>query len=245
MAMAPGTILLFFLVEHFLVMVGFLIWFLIRRRWNIPVVILKYTGDKRRPMLALRRGKRQREKNVLGIYIKGYRFPVKNFKGENWYPAENSPIGGLVLWEFRPGWLTPALPSMMDLPEELRPQAQQLHAYLQSKHIVDFAYDNDLYSKLMFKAVDDIDVEWYVNMIDRLKDQYVSGWREFLSKYGGHLLLVVLGMFMLVGFIVWLEKSPDLAGQCISAGVEAAKNTYLQEIAGKLGTSAATGVPPG
>jgi hypothetical protein len=169
--------------------------------------------------------------------------PVRDFKSEYYYPAERGKHGTLILWEFKEGWLTPLTPEIKDVPQELKVQFEKLKEELKKQNIVNFEFSEEMYRSLMIKAVDDTDAEWFINTIQRIESQYVSGWRDFLSKYGGHLLVAIVAVCLLVGWIVWIKESPEWAGQCISAGVEAAKNTYLQQLANK--TTAFAGIPPG
>ena len=148
-----------------------------------------------------------------------------------------------MLFEFRKGWLSPVLPFAAGFPPELKGDFDRINRELSNKG-VSFQFDEGMYKTLMLKAVDDIDAEWYGMQRERQSSQYSGGWRDFLAKYGGHMLVVVVVVCLLVGFIVWLQKSPEMMGKCIDAGVQAARNTYLQEVAGKVGQGAA-GVPPG
>ena len=237
-----SQIVLFVIAEHVLLGIGFIIYHFVQRSWNIPVVIFRYTGDKRRPSLRFTKAKLKVVQKIPKLFIKGYEYSFKNFKSNNYYPAAKSPLGALVLWEFKPGWLTPTLPSVDSLPEDMREEAERLFSELRERTTVDFEYDDSAYERLVLKAVDDVDAEWHVTQIARINDQYVSGWRDFMNKYGGHVIVFFIALCLLVGWIVWLKESPDWVNKCISTGVEAAKNTYLQTIAENV---ASTGVPPG
>ena len=99
---------------------------------------------------------------------------------------------------------------------------------------VDFEFDENLYNKLLLSAIDDTDAEWNLRQQQRIDAQYEGGFRDFLNKYGSAIVLIIIAICMLTGFIVWLKEAPNMAQKCIGAGVEAAKNTYLKDIAGKL-----------
>ena len=215
--------------------------------WNIPVVIMKFTGDKRRPTMAFTRARKQYTLGRNRLWVKGYRLPLRDFKSENYFPALGSKEGGLVLWEFKKGWLTPVKPSLKGLPAEERERVialdkkfQEIREEFQGVRSADFEYNEELYENLVLKAIDDIDVEWFLRQQERIDAQYTGGWREFLQKYGGHLIIGLVAVCMLVGWIVWLKEAPSQSGQCIQAGVEAAKATYLSNLAAQAG-----GVPPG
>lgn len=215
--------------------------------WNIPVVILKFTGDKRRPTIALTKGRKQYTLGRNRLWVRGYRLPLRDFQSENYFPALGSKEGGLVLWEFKKGWLTPVRPSLKGLSKEeqekvlaLDKQFQELREKFQGVRSVDFEYGEEVYRQLVLKAIDDIDVEWFLRQQERIDAQYTGGWREFLQKYGGHLIIALVAVCLLVGFIVWLKEAPSQANACIQAGVEAAKQTYLSNLASQAGV-----VPPG
>lgn len=103
--------------------------------------------------------------------------------------------------------------------------------------VTDFKYEPEMFEHLSLKVVDDVDVEWFLRQQYRVDTQYQNGWRDFLSKYGGHIALVIVCTLILIGYIVYLKEVPSLTEQCTAAGVEAAKNTYLKDIAGRAGIS--------
>lgn len=118
------TVLLVVVVEHILVMLGLLIYFWWKSRYKIPVVILRFVGDKRRPMILIRYARRVGSQDGTGkLVIRKYKRQVRDFNAQYYYPAEKSPLGGLVLWEFKRGWLTPAVPEMTkkaEVPNEVK-----------------------------------------------------------------------------------------------------------------------------
>lgn len=224
---------------------GFITWYFIfyPRRWPIPVVILRFLGDKRRPQVLLTRGRRDMRTNVARLFVKGYKYSIRDFKSEYYYPAQKGKQGSLVLWEFRRGWLTPCVPSTKELAPEVLVDVEEKLRELSSKSVVDFEFDPKMYKELCLNAIDDTDNEWFLQQQTRIAQQYQGGWREFMSKYGGHMALLGIGVLVFAGFVVYLDQVPSITGQCIDAGVTAAKETYLSGVVDKLPVS--SGVPGG
>lgn len=228
-----NDIALFFLVENFLIMICVLIYVWAKRRWKIDITIYRFSGDIKKPILLHRKGRIVVNGNVHMLYVKGYKQPLKDFKSEYYYPGERGAHGSLSLFEFKHGWLTPLIPSIKEIPEDLREEAKSIFSRLRDRGVVKFDFTKIKYDELMLEAIDDTDAEWNLRQQQRIDNQYSGGWRDFLNKYGSHLVILVIAGCLLVGWIVWLKEAPTFNGQCIAAGVEAAKNTYLRDIAAK------------
>jgi hypothetical protein len=240
-----NSIILFILFEHLIASLVIGIIMLIKRRWKIDVTIYRFSGDKRRPITIHRKARYEQNGNAHKLWIKGYKFPIKEFNKEYYYPGEKGAYGSLSLFEFKPGWLTPVLPEMKNLPPELKQQASELFATLRNQGIVNFEFDPAMYDSLMLKAIDDTDAEWQLQQQQRIDITYSGGWKDFFKQNGGWIVLAIIAVCLLVGWIVWIKESPDWLNQCISAGVEAAKNTYLKDIAGNIASGSSNFVPPG
>lgn len=211
------------------------------RLWKIPIVILRYQGDGRRPMVHFTKGRLAKRGYINGLLVKGYRLAIRDFKRAHYYPTSKGKLGALILWEFKPGWLTPIKPFIKEN-EKLSAEAQVVYDKLRELtsegQVADFVFDKDAYNDLLLKVVDDTDMEWYLQQVERIETQYSGGWREFLSKYGGHLVLALIAVLMLVGAIVWFDKMPELSAQCIKAGESIANENMLRSLGENL-------VPPG
>jgi len=219
-----------------------------RIMYNIPIVILRFQGDKRRPMILFTRARKSLLGGVVKLYVRGYRYPVRDFQSQYYYPSKKGKFGALILWEPKPGFLTPSIPTLQkhkkNLPKELHEAHAQLVAYAKQNSVkpVDFRFDEELHKDLLLRAVDDTDIDFMLQEIKRTDSQYMSGWREFMSKYGGHAVVALIAIIGLVGFVIGLDKLPNLVGQCIQAGIEAgneAGKNILQRAAENVG-----GTPP-
>lgn len=223
------TIFIVGLIVLLLVVIAVTIFMLLQ--WNIPVVILRYQGDKRRPQITITKGRKTRQQGVNRLYVKGYKMPVADFKAENYYPAKKSKHGGLLLWEPKPGILTPVLPTLrkkelekLDSQElEKYNKIRELYKELGGRHLVkpiEFDFDDTIYYKLLLKAVDDVDIDFLLQQYDRIDNQYTTGWRDFLAKHASHIVIMFVMICLLTGFIVWLKESPELMAKCASAAQE-------------------------
>jgi hypothetical protein len=208
--------------------------------WNIPVVILRMVGNKGRPLLIITKGKKRSSGGVFRLFVKGYSKPIRDFKAENYYPSVKGKYGGLILWEFEDGYLTPCLPKRFEkkLTPEERVYVEKANEILNKFNMVGFSFDKALHDGLLLKAIDDVDIEFMIEEEFRLASQYTGGLREFLAKYAGHILVVLIGCFLLIGFIVWLDKAPEMMAQCAGA----AKSAVMDSL---QGAAANAGVPMG
>jgi hypothetical protein len=239
--MNANDIVILFIWEHLIALVVTAIVIFLKFRWKIPVVILRYTGDKRRPTMIVTKARNAGNGRLI---VKGYKLPVRNFKSENYYPSAKGAHGALLVWEFKRGWLTPIIPKkvLMKLSEDDRVAIENALNFLQQKSMVKFEFNEELYAKLMVEAIDDVDAEFFLRQLERQGQQYTGGLRDFLMKHGGAIAIVIVSFVILTGYIIYLDKVPSLSGQCIEAGVSAAKSSWLSEAA-KNFTSA--GVPLG
>lgn len=230
---------LVFAVVFFLLVVGLLILFSVLS-WNIPVTILRFTGDKRRPMVIHRKARKRTFKGVTQLRVKGYKNPIRDFLAENYWPSAKGKYGALVLWELEDGWLTPTIPRKVKLSTEERRAVEEAITTLKKVGAVEFEYNPEMHHKLKLKIVDDVEAEYLVEQLAREDKQYTGGLFAFLDKYGVHLTFVLLGAFALVGFLVYLDKAPNLGAQCLAQLGEVVKEDFLTKVAG-----AATSAPPG
>lgn len=244
MAFSPAIILIWSVWIILMLIIGIIIYTFFT--WNIPVIILRYQGDKRRPQVVITKGKRHLYAGISRLWVRGYKLPIRDFKSEFYYPSKKGKNGALILWEVKPGLLTPTIPKKI---KGLRKKEYQTilaefkryHEALTGLALkdVDFEYNHDLYKSIVLKSIDDTDIDWMLQNYARIDTQYVTGWRDFLARYGGHIVLVLIVICLLVGFIIWLDKSPELMASCSAAAQEQATNV-LKEFSGQLGS----GSPP-
>lgn len=237
--MNANDVVTVFIWEHVAALVVTAIVFYLKFRWKIPVVILRYTGDKRRPTMIVTKARNVGNGRLL---VKGYKLAVRNFKSENYYPSVRGAHGALLVWEFKRGWLTPVIPKkvLMKMSDDDRDAIETALSFLEQKSMVRFDFSEEMYAKLMTNAVDDVDAEFFLRQLERQGQQYVGGLRDFLMKHGGAIAMVIIAAIILTGYIIYLDKVPSISEQCIAGGVEAAKNTYLRNIASNI-----SGVPLG
>jgi hypothetical protein len=195
--------------------------------WNIPVTILRYTGGKERPMLLHKKAKKRIIKGVPYLWVRGYKMPVRDFKAEHYYPAFKAKWGGLILWEFEDGWLTPVGPRKQGLTKDEEALVRTALSTMNDVRPVKFEFNPEMHTKLKLKIVDDVDAQFFVDNLERQERQYTSGFWEWLNRHSTSVLAVMIVCLVLVGFIVWLQKSPEMMAQC--AGV--AKQTIIEGLA--------------
>jgi hypothetical protein len=109
--------------------------------WRIPVVVLRYTGNKERPTLIVRRGRKVIRRGVPYLYIKGYKTAIRDYHAENYYPSPKTRYGGVVLWEFEDGWLTPCVPKLEGLSAAERARVDQAFVAAAKDTLVSMARD--------------------------------------------------------------------------------------------------------
>ncbi len=223
-----------------------IVYIILFKGYRIPVVVLRYVGNQDRPMLFTTRARKTIQNGVPRLEVKGYSTPIRDYSQEHYFPNPKSKHGGLILWEFEDGLLTPALPerSFMDklkgegkLTKEEQQALAAAQKFFQSKGI-SFEFDKQLYHDLKLKAVDDVDVEFMLQDIVRVRSNYSGGWRDFFAKYGGHLVLLVIAMLFLVGLLEWFEHMPEFAAQCYGAAQRSVETTLLEQAANQV-------APPG
>jgi hypothetical protein len=198
--------------------------------YNIPVVVLRFTGHKGRPLMMIKKAKKRFVKGIPLLFVRGYKHPVSDFKSENYYPSVRGPYGGLILWEFEDNMLTPAI-TKKNLkewsPEKLELVKKGL-AEFNSGLSVPFEFDEALHKQLKLKAVDDVDMETFMQEISRIDGQYSGGFKDFLMKYGGHINVIIIAVLLLVGLILWFQNMPDFAAQCYGAAQQATQQSLVE-----------------
>lgn len=220
------------------IILGFL--FIINKSYNIPITILRYAGGKERPIMIATRGKKRIKHGVPRLVVKGYKEEVRDYLSQNYYPTVRGKYGGLILWEFEDGMLTPALPKKVA--RKLTPEQQKLlrSAFEQvcAATKVNFDFDQVLHNELRLKAVDDVDVEFMLQDHERIDTQYTGGWKDFIMKYGSHMTLILLAILMLAGVAIWFDKMPEFAAQCYGAARQAVEQNIIDK-------AVAAAAPPG
>lgn len=201
--------------------------------YNIPVTILRFTGNKERPLLFHRKAKKFFRSGVPMLKVRGYKGVIRDYLSENYYPTPKGKYGALLLWEFEDGLLTPAIPAKVykNLSKEEQAELEITMKQLQDMGVVKFNFDEQMYHKLMLKVVDDVDVEFNIEQNVRIDGQYTGGFRDFLNKYTGHIVVVIMGFILLTGLIVFLDKMPELAAQCYGAADAAVRSSLLERAA--------------
>lgn len=214
--------------EHLALVGGVVIWLLFRSLWRYPVVILRYVGNKQRPTLIVTKARRTLRG---GLKVKGFKHHIKDFDNKDYYPSLKG-HGALLVWEFKPGWLVPTFPKKIrkQLSAEERELLDRAERALRSRGVVNFEFDKEKYERMVLQAIDSVDSEYFLDEMERQASQYTGGWRDFLTKNLPWIAFMTMCAFALIGYIVYLDKAPDIAGQCIDAGVDAARNTYLREL---------------
>lgn len=243
------------LIPWFVVLIfGMTIW-LLRMSWNIPVVVLRFTGDKRRPMLIQKKGRKKIINGIPHLWVKGYARPFRDYLAENYYPSPRTKDGGLILFEFEDGWLAPLRPAWRKLSSEQREQVEQVWAQVREMRDVKFDYDKSVHDALKLQIVDDVDADFFLQQQLRIQNQYSGPW-GWLKENAGIMLTALVIICMTVGFIMWLKENPSNSAQrCISAMGDVCRGAInltlnpesnpnlLQNLANRINPGA--GVPPG
>jgi len=198
--------------------------------YNIPVTILRFTGNKERPLMFHRKAKKFFRSGVPMLKVRGYKGVIRDYLSENYYPTPKGKYGALMLWEFEDGMLTPAIPKKVfrEMSAEQKGEFEIILKQLQDMGVIKFSFEEQLYHQLMLKVVDDVDVEFNIEQNIRLDGQYTGGFRDFISKYTGHIVVVVIAVLLLTGLIIWLDKMPELAAQCYGAAQGAVQQSILE-----------------
>lgn len=213
--------------------VGLVIWSI--WLYNIPVTILKYTGDKRRPMMIHRKARKKIVNGVVNLWVRGYRTPVRDFLSHNYYPSPKTKHGGLLLFEFEDGNLTPLRPTLNDkryAPEQLA-KIKDIWHYLQEGRVVDFDFSDDMLKQLRLKIVDDVDADFFVQNLARQHKQYQSSFDRFMAVLPWGVLTFIF-LCILVGWIMWIKENPTNAAQACVSNIK----PLLEQAANRV-------VPPG
>lgn len=212
---------------------------LIIMSWNIPVTILRYTGNKGRPLMIHKKARKTFKNGVPRLFVRGYSEPIRDYLSENYYPTMRGKYGGLILWEFEDGLLTPALPKrtffqkilgkdkLSKEDEEFYERAKEFY----KSRSVPFDFDRQLYADLKLKAVDDVDVEFGLQEIFRVDNQYSGGWKDFFLKYGGHMAIIIIAVLMLIGVIKWFDKIPEFAAMCAATAKGIVEESLIRQAA--------------
>lgn len=232
-----SVVLLIYVFFSHLLAVFAIIWF---KTYNIPIAILRFTGNKGRPMLVLTKGKKIFKHGVPRLKVRGYKDEFRDYLSENYYPTGRGKWGGLVLWEFEDGLLTPAIPKAVErkLSKEDRAAVNRMLQKLNKLTGVTFSYDDYLHHELKLKAVDDVDTEFMLQDQARIDGQYAGGWRDFLAKYAGHATIIILAILMLVGVVIWFDKMPDFAAQCYGAASRSVEQSIIERGAAAVAPTA-------
>lgn len=214
-----------------------ILFFLYAKSWNIPVVVFKMVGDKRRPVLDLsRRAKVVAQDGVRKLKIRGtpLLWEMRNFKNEHYYLTT---LGkpALVLFEFAKDCYTPMRPSLFQKVKfwKDKEERQKLLKDVPVFVPIDMEIEQGTLEGLMLRAIDDFDPDFIVRNFARIDRQYSGNLGAFLKEHGwiiGWLLLMVL---IIVGMVLFFQKAPELAAQCARAAVESS-NSFLQSFAGKI-----------
>lgn len=229
----PTMVLLFLgfiiFVEH---MIMFFL-YIANRKFNIPIAVMRLTGNKQRPTLFLTRAKKVFRNGVPHLIVKGYKDHFRDYLSENYYPTINGKYGGLILWEFEDQLLTPVIPTKVER-QWSDAQKREVNSLLQKINSltgVSFSYDKFLHHELKLKAVDDVDNEFMLQENSRVDGQYAGGWRDFLLKYSGHVTVIIIAMLLLVGVILWMKNMPEFAATCYGAAQNAVQSGLLEQAA--------------
>lgn len=214
--------------------------FVYLKTYNIPVAILRFTGNKGRPMLILTKGKKIFKHGVPRLKVRGFKEEFRDYLSENYYPTGRGKFGGLVLWEFEDGLLTPSIPRHIErkLSKDDRDAVNRMLVKLNKLTGVSFEYDKFLHHELKLKAVDDVDTEFMLQDQARIDGQYSGGWRDFLAKYAGHATIIIIAILLLVGLVLWFDKMPEFAAQCYGAASNAVEQSLLERGAAAASPSA-------
>ena len=203
------------------------------KSYNIPVTILRYVGGKERPLMIATRAKKLFSHGVPRLFVKGYKDPIRDYLSKNYFPTVRGKYGGLILWEFEDGLLTPCAPirKPKKMSAEAYEQLKKATAIIAKHHRIPFEYEDNLHNELRLKAVDDVDIEFNLQEQSRVNGQYAGGWRDFLEKYASHAAIIIIAILMLVAVIIVLDKLPGLAAQCANAATDVAKESILRAAA--------------
>jgi hypothetical protein len=164
------------------------------------------------------------------LKVNGYTDFFRDFLSENYYPTAKGAHGALLLWEFEDGLLTPVLPQKeyRKLTDEQKAEIEVLMQQVSSFAHVKFSFDEQMHHELKLKAIDDVDIEFLLEQHQRRAIQYAGGWKDFLSKYTGHFVVLIIAVLLLIGLIMWFQNMPDFAAQCYGAAQNAVQQSYLQ-----------------
>ena len=202
--------------------------------WNIPITVLRFMGNKQRPLMIHKKGRKRMIKGVPFLQVRGYKAAIRDFKSSFYWPALKGKWGGLILWEFEDGWLTPTIPKKKVIAKDQEFLIERGLEALRGVQSVKFEYDAALHHELLLKVVDDVDVEFLVEQLAREDKQYSSGLWAFLDKYGTHIVWIFMTICALVGFIIYLDKAPNLGSQCLQQLGEVVKDDFLQKAANSV-----------
>lgn len=218
---------LFLLLSFILILVLHL------RAYCIPTVILRFVGNKGRPTLIYKKAKKDISRGVPRLMVRGYKYPVRDFKAEFYYPTPKGKYGALLLWEFEDQMLTPVIPKKGQRlsPDEMDAYLKIAEAWptIQKRYAGRFEFDRRLHEGLKLAAVDDVDMDFMVEEYLRVDRQYAT-LGDWFMKYGGHLALVVVCIALLIGVVLFFQEAPELAAQCIAG----AREGWAQQTAGNL-----------
>lgn len=192
-------------------------YFLYRLRYNIPVTVLRFMGNKGRPTIFPTKAKKLVIGGVPHLYIRGYKDPIRDPRSENYYPAVRGKWGALLLYELEDGWLTPVKPAWKEMSHDEKNEVQRACKVLNTSQIVEFEFDPETYKKLKLTIVDDVDADFFIDNLARQKTQYANAW-ERLQAFVMPATFLILGVLALVAWIMWVQEDPaNAAQQCVQA----------------------------
>lgn len=211
-------VLTFILLPYGVLMLILLVTVYLLVTWNIPITVFRYTGDRRRPMIIHTKGRKFERHGVTELKVRGYKHSIRDFKSENYYPSPKKKFGGLALFEFEDGQLTPVIPSFKSL--KGHPEFEKALAVIRDfAGSADFRFDDRVYHQLRLNMVDDTDKDFEVQNLARQHVQYRTAFDKFMAVLPFGIIAFVM-MILLIGFILWLKEDPENAARACVRTVE-------------------------
>lgn len=189
----------------------------LEKKWNIPIIILRFVGNKGRPNIIIRKARKENERGSVKLFVQGYKMAVKDFRSEHYYPSPGKPYGALILYEIEDGLLTPCIPKKEAKNPEMRKAIDDAIGFINEQRSVKFEYSDELYNDIKLKAVDDTDIDWMIDEIVRVKTQYKTGLLNFLQNVAPYIMLAIVCIGIIVGMVLFFKEAPNLAKECLDA----------------------------
>lgn len=213
----------------------------LEKKWNIPIIILRFVGNKGRPNVIVSKGHKENSRGATRLYVKGYKMAIKDFRSELYFPSPGRPHGALILYEVDDALLTPCVPTKEIRDPETRKAIDEAISFINERRHVKFSYDEQLYHEIKLKAVDDTDIDWMTDEIVRVKTQYKTGFLNFLQNVAPFIMLAIVCVAIVVGMVLFFKEAPNLAKECLETAFSRAGEmcSYQQQkaIAEKEGTT--------